>query len=426
MTCWVPSTSGTFEATKRPPDTLAGTPPTVTERRCGSTTVPVTVTNGEPVTGSAGTSIETTGASVSTVTKTPADDPALPAVSVARATSVVSPSGSVTDAVNAPCATAAATPFTVTPARCGSAAVPTTITVEAASGAFGAGLVIVTVGACVSRATVKGAESAAWARASVARATMTLSPSASGTAAATKWPAETIAGTPFTVTPARCGSVAVPDDRERRSVRERGEARRVERDGRRERVQRDDDGRRQVGPRGRIHGFGHETVVAFGERHSGGGEALARQSRRDAADAHAREVRHVGNTGDDRRGGPRQGPGRRRSDPHVRRADVEGNGDRRGAAGSPGPVSRDCNEVRGAGRNRDRRREAIAGDRGEDAVHRDVNEVRLDKRARDGDRRGGDHGARCGAVDRDGRRRRCLRRTPRRPSSSRRRSTRPR
>ncbi len=70
VTCWVPSRSGTFVATKRPPETLAGTPSTVSARRCGSTTVPVTVTNGEPVSGSAGASIETTGASVSTVTAT--------------------------------------------------------------------------------------------------------------------------------------------------------------------------------------------------------------------------------------------------------------------------------------------------------------------------------------------------------------------
>ena len=197
-------------ATNRPPDTLAGTPPTVSERRWGSTTVPVIVTKADPVSGSAGASMVTTGASVSTVTATPADEPAFPAASVARATSVESPSGSVTDAVNAPFATAAATPFTVTPLRCGSAAVPATVTREAASCAFGAGAVIATAGACVSRPTLKGAESAAWPSASVAWATRTLSPSTRGTAAATKRPADTIAGTPFTVTPARCGSVAVP------------------------------------------------------------------------------------------------------------------------------------------------------------------------------------------------------------------------
>ena len=52
------------------------------------TTVPVTVTKAEPVSGSAGASIETTGASVSTVTPTADEAPAFPAASVATASTV--------------------------------------------------------------------------------------------------------------------------------------------------------------------------------------------------------------------------------------------------------------------------------------------------------------------------------------------------
>ena len=145
----------------------------------------------------------TTGGVVSTVTVTAAEAE-FPRVSVATAVSTLAPSVRGASAEKAPPETAAATPLTATPVRCGSDAVPVTSVEAPAMSSPSAGEVMVTVGGSVSRVTVVAT---VVARPTPSRAdhVRALAPSASAIA----WPvngrvapsgAPRVAGTPLTLT----------------------------------------------------------------------------------------------------------------------------------------------------------------------------------------------------------------------------------
>ncbi len=197
------------------PPISAGEPLTVTTRPLRASTVPPTVTavvfRYAP---SAGWVIDTCGTELLRTTVIVAVD-ALPAASTACAVTVLLPACNDTGADHAAAAppacgtSVAAAPLTTTRARCGSLATPLTVRLAPGTTVPSAGLVIASVGGCVSRTTVTDDCDTlpAW---SVATAVSTVLPSLSGTCGARNCPPVTLAAMPFTATLARCASDAVP------------------------------------------------------------------------------------------------------------------------------------------------------------------------------------------------------------------------
>ena len=203
--------SGTPSTTHWLPLTTAATPLTATAARCGSSTVPVTVTTASSVSaGSDAASTPSSGARVSRTTSTVGVVAALPAASTAVAVSELPPStgsGTATAVKRSP-TTVAVTPLTVTALRYGSSTVPSTVMVVVATTLPSLGPSTVTLGAVASTTTVTLALPVRPVS-STASAVSRCSPSLRVRAAVKRSPLR-VAITPSTSTRARWASSTVP------------------------------------------------------------------------------------------------------------------------------------------------------------------------------------------------------------------------